>query len=158
MDQREFVRTFQPLLPKVSAYLNRRVATQDVEDVASKVFEIAWAKRKACPEGHELAWLYKICSNVVSNERRKQRNIWQLAELFESDHAAPSAEDLAIANISLRHAIASLKASDRQIIALFAIDGLKLGEIAIALGISANSATQRLKRARARLAAELEEK
>lgn len=156
MDQHEFVQLFRPLLPKVSSYLNRRVPAQEVEDLASKVFEIAWDKREKCPIGFELAWLYRICGNVVSNYRRKASASWRLVELFDSDGSAPSAEDLAIANLSMRAAFESLTSKDRQVLSLFAFDGLTVAEIGTALNLSPNAATQRLKRARAKLSAELE--
>jgi RNA polymerase sigma-70 factor (ECF subfamily) len=156
MDQREFVHLFRPLLPKVSAYLNRRVPAQDVEDLASKVFELAWSKREGCPEGFELAWTYRICGNVVSNYRRKASSSWRLGGLIDSDGSAPSAEDLAIANLSMRAAFEALASKDRQILSLFAFDGLTVAEIGTALNLTPNAATQRLKRARAKLAAELE--
>lgn len=156
MDQHEFVQLFRPFLPKVSSYLNRRVPGQDVEDLASKVFEIAWAKRDKCPEGFELAWLYRVCGNVVSNYRRKASSSWRLGELIDSDGSAPSAEDLAIANLSMRAAFEALASKDRQILSLFAFDGLTVAEIGTALNLSPNAATQRLKRARAKLAVELE--
>ncbi len=155
MNEQEFTRVFQPLLPKVSSYLVRRVPSQEVEDLASRVFEIAWQKRKQCPTDFELAWLYRICGFVVANFRRKQSNRGVIFELFVSDNPAPAAEDMVIADLHLRSAFQALAANDRQVLALYAFDGLSVAELAIALETTPNTATQRLKRARNRLAIEL---
>ncbi|MEY2677169.1 MAG: hypothetical protein RL510_1189 [Actinomycetota bacterium] len=146
MNNQEFTETFRQHLPKVSRYLAYRVNANDIEDLASKVFEIAWQKRSSCPAGNELAWLYKIAGYVVSNNRRKVTAI-SLA-LFDSDATAPSAEDLVIADRSIKQAWSKLDAKDRTVLGLVAFDQLSVAEIAIALGISSNAASIRLHRAR----------
>jgi RNA polymerase sigma-70 factor (ECF subfamily) len=156
MDQNEFTHKFRPLLPKISTYLIRRVPVGEVEDLASLVVEIAWIKRAQCPENFELAWLYRICGFIVSNYRRKQMKRGIVFELLSRDNPAPSAEDVVISNLHMKKAFDALNPRDRQILSYFAFEGLTVTEIAVALGTSANTATQRLKRARARLAAELD--
>lgn len=146
MNTQEFTETFRQYLPKVSRYLAYRIHANDVEDLASQIFEIAWQKRQSCPEGKELPWLYKIAGFVVSNHRRKVTAI-SLA-LFDTDATAPSAEDLVIADLSLKRAWAGLAAKDRSILALAAFEQLTVAEIAIAIGITPNAASIRLHRAR----------
>jgi RNA polymerase sigma-70 factor (ECF subfamily) len=146
MNNQEFTETFRQHLPKVSRYLAYRVNANDIEDLASKVFEIAWQKRSSCTAGNELAWLYKIAGYVVSNHRRKVTAI-SLA-LFDSDATAPSAEDLVISDRSIKQAWSKLDAKDRTVLGLVAFDQLSVAEIAIALGISTNAASIRLHRAR----------
>jgi RNA polymerase sigma-70 factor (ECF subfamily) len=146
MNNQEFTDIFRQLLPKVSRYLAYRVNANDVEDLASKIFEIAWQKRQSCPEGKELPWLYKIAGFVVSNHRRKVTAI-SLA-LFDTDATAPSAEDLVIADLSIKRAWSALTAKDRSILALAAFEQLTVAEISVAMGISPNAASIRLHRAR----------
>jgi RNA polymerase sigma-70 factor (ECF subfamily) len=146
MNTEEFTETFRQHLPKVSRYLAYRVHVNDVEDLASKIFEIAWQKRQGCPEGKELAWLYKIAGFVVSNHRRKVTAI-SLA-LFDTDATAPSAEDLVIADLSIKRAWSALSAKDRSILALAAFEQLTVPEIALALGITPNATSIKLHRAR----------
>lgn len=157
MDQKQFVDTFRAHLPAVSKYLTRRVDRSDVEDLAADIFEIAWRKRQDCPPGAELPWLYRISGFVVSNHRRKQHRRGFSLELLEHDNSAPSAEDLALASGEISTAFAKLRPADRQILSLVAFEGLSVSEIATALGISANSASQRLKRARSRFAESIAE-
>lgn len=146
MNTQEFTETFRQHLPKVSCYLAYRVHANDVEDLASKIFEIAWQKRQSCPEGKELPWLYKIAGFVVSNHRRKVTAI-SLA-LFDTDATAPSAEDLVIADLSIKRAWSALSAKDRSILALAAFEQLTVPEIALALGITPNATSIKLHRAR----------
>lgn len=157
MNQQEFVATFRNHLPAVSKYLARRVARADVEDLASDIFEIAWRKRKEFKEGAELAWLYRIGGYVIANHRRREaKRAW--LPLLDTDAAAPSAEDLGIANVSMAQAWSKLKPSDRNILALSTFDGLSVTELAVALELSPNTASQRLGRARGRFAELLETK
>lgn len=155
MDQQEFVATFREHLTSVSKYLTRRVERSDVEDLAADIFEIAWRKRSTCPEGMELAWLYKIAGFVVANHRRKQTRRGLHFALNDTDAAAPSAEDLAIGTSEIASAFASLSAADRQALSLIAFENLTVNQAAVALGLSANTASQRIKRARERLAKKL---
>ena len=155
MNEQEFTETFRQYLPKVSLYLAYRVHANDVEDLASKIFEIAWRKRQTCPTGKELPWLYKISGFVVSNHRRKVTAI--SLSLFDTDATAPSAEDLVIADLAIKQAWSRLEAKDRTVLALVAYEQLSSNEIAFALGITTNAASIRLHRARKNFDALLKE-
>jgi len=152
VDQQEFVATFREHMVPLSKYLTRRVDRNDVEDLAADVFEIAWRKRDTCPAEMQLAWLYRIAGFVVSNHRRKQNRRGIALQLADTDAAAPSAEDIALETGSISLAFNQLNQTDRQALALVAFEGLTVAQAAIAMGISANSASQRIKRARERLA------
>lgn len=152
MDQQEFVATFREHLTPLSKYLTRRVDRSDVEDLAADVFEIAWRKRESCPPDMQLAWLYRIAGFVVANHRRKQGRRGFSLQLLETDTSAPSAEDLALSAGSVSDAFGMLSQADRQVLSLIAFEGLSVAQAGVALGISANSASQRIKRARERLA------
>jgi RNA polymerase sigma-70 factor (ECF subfamily) len=157
MDHEKFVATFRAHLQDISKYLTRRVEAGFVEELASEVFEIAWRKRESCPKGFELAWLYKISSFVVSNHRRKASRRGIFVPLLDHDQSAPSAEDVVLDGSGVAAAFALLSANDRQILSLLVFEQLSVKEIAIALGVTENSTSQRLKRARERLAKHLEE-
>jgi len=146
MDSREYTEIFREFLPKISKYLAYRVHQNDVEDLASRVFEIAWKKRSSCPVGQELPWLFKIAGFVVSNHRRKVSAI--SLSLYDTDSASPSAETLVIADITFSKAWDKLTPKSRTVLALAAFDGLTITEISKALGISKNAASIRIHRAR----------
>lgn len=157
MDQDKFVATFRSHLQDVSKYLTRRVEISNVEDLASEIFEIAWRKRESCPEGFELAWLYKIAGFVVSNHRRKLSRRAVMVPLLDHDRTAPSAEEVALDGSAVAQAFDELSAKDRQVLALLVFEELSIKEIAVVLGTTENNTSQRLKRARERLAKNLKQ-
>ena len=157
MDQLQFVATFRSHLQDISKYLTRRVEVSQVEDLASEIFEIAWRKRDSCPEGFELAWLYKIAGFVVSNHRKKLSRRAITVPLLDHDRSAPSAEDVALDGSSVAQAFDELSAKDRQVLSLLVFEQLSIKEIAVVLGTTENNTSQRLKRARERLANNLKQ-
>lgn len=157
MDQVQFVATFRSHLQDISKYLTRRVEVSQVEDLASEIFEIAWRKRESCPEGFELAWLYKIAGFVVSNHRKKLSRRAITVPLLDHDRSAPSAEDVALDGSSVAQAFDELSAKDRQVLSLLVFEQLSIKEIAVVLGTTENNTSQRLKRARERLANNLKQ-
>ncbi len=157
MDQVQFVATFRSHLQDISKYLTRRVEISQVEDLASEIFEIAWRKRDSCPEGFELAWLYKIAGFVVSNHRKKLSRRAITVPLLDHDRSAPSAEDVALDGSSVAQAFDELSAKDRQVLSLLVFEQLSIKEIAVVLGTTENNTSQRLKRARERLANNLKQ-
>lgn len=155
MSPEEFTTLYRGLLPQISRYLVRRCEKSDVEELASRVFEIAWRKRTQAPAGFELAWLYRIAGFVVANHRRainSEKNF--LARLRPLDFA-PSPEDIAIADLSLSKAWGKLSPFEREAISLSAFEGLSNQDAAKVLEISPNAFTQRLAKARAKLKANL---
>lgn len=151
MDQKQFTNLYREFLPQVSKYLVRRVDKSDVEELASRIFEIAWLKRAQAPEGFELPWVYRIAGHVVANHRRaKLAESNFMLRLMPADFS-PSAEDLAVFDLELSKAWRKLSAFEREIIALSAFEGLSNLEIAKVLEITANAASQRLTKARAKL-------
>ncbi|WP_138275146.1 RNA polymerase sigma factor [Rhodoluna limnophila] len=152
MTPEQFVATYREHLPAISRYLGRRVDRDQVEDLAATVFEVAWQKRDSVTLGQELPWLYKIASFQVSNFRRRQSSALNFLTLTLSPDNAPSAESLAVFDADLAAGWAKLSPSDRALLALVAFDGLGVGEAAAALSISANAASAKLHRARAKLA------
>jgi RNA polymerase sigma-70 factor (ECF subfamily) len=147
----EFTSHYRTQLPAISKYLVRRVAKEAVEELASSVFEIAWQKRNQAPEGFELAWLYRIAGYVVSNHRRKSSRAANFLAGLRAPNAAPSAEDIALGDMALAEAWATLKPSEQQVIALVSFEALDNSQAAKVLEISPNAFALRLSKARAKL-------
>jgi len=151
----EFTTLFRGLLPQISSYLVRRCDKSDVEELASRVFEIAWRKRAQAPKEYELAWLYRIAGFVVANHRRSLKSDQSFVARFRPLDFAPSPEDIAIADLSLAKAWGKLSPFERESISLTAFEGLSNQDAAKVLEISPNAFTQRLAKARAKLKANL---
>lgn len=151
MSPEEFAALFRAHLPEVSRFLARRVSPEQVEDLAADLFELAWSKRSSIPVGLELPWLYKSARYLIANLQRKTANRNRIFALFEEPVAAPSAESIALADLSLAEAWKKLNAQEREVVSLWAWEGLNHNEIALALEISANAAAIRLSRAKKHL-------
>ena len=154
----EFTNLYRGFLPQISSYLVRRCDHSDVEELASRVFEIAWRKRTSAPEGFELAWLYRIAGFVVANHRRAILSEKNFLMRFRPSDYAPSAEDIALSDIELSKAWKKLSNFEREAISLTAFEGLSQQEAAKVLEISPNAFTQRLAKARKALKANLSSK
>ena len=155
MDKVDFVRIYRELLPKIGQYLSRRVPLEEVEDIASLVFEVAWQKRSQVAPGEELPWLYKIAGFQVANFRRRQATFTNFIATSLKTTSAPAAEELATFDIDLAAAWKTLSSSEQALLALVAFEGFSVQDAAVATGITANTASTRLHRARKKLAAKL---
>jgi RNA polymerase sigma-70 factor (ECF subfamily) len=147
MDSREFTEHYRAHLPAISKFFTYRTSVSEVEGLAAEVFSIAWQKRAKAPEGNELPWLYRIANNVLLNYRRKEQRRFVLP-LLVTDLLAPSAESLAINNVTVKTAWSKLKPADRWVLSLIALEGLSVEEVSVALRVSKNAATIRYHRAK----------
>lgn len=142
-------------LGAVSRYLARRVARDDVDDLAADVFAVAWRKRATVQPGEELPWLYRIAGYLVANHRRRLAARASVLGLLSVPDSAPSAESLVTADAELARAWNALSAREREVLALVVLDDLSVGDAAVALGVSANAVSIRLHRAKKALADQL---
>jgi RNA polymerase sigma factor (sigma-70 family) len=156
MTAEEFGALFRAHITEISRFLARRLPADQVDDIASDLFEIAWNKRSKIPQGLELPWLYKTARYLIANHRRKEAGRQAILASLAEPVAAPSAESIALADIELAQAWGKLNEKEREALALWALDGLEPKEVAIALGISENAANVRLSRAKKNLLSELE--
>ena len=151
MTPEHFNTVFRAHMPEISRFLARRVESSDAEDLASALFAIAWSKRGAIPEGYELPWLYKTARYLIANHRKKLSNRSRIELLIARPEAAPSAESIALADSALGEAWGKLQGVERELISLWAYEGLSNKEIAVVLEISENAAAIRLTRAKQKL-------
>jgi len=150
-----FRQVYSAYVGPIRAYLARRVAYGDVEDLAADVFAVAWRKRASVTPGEELPWLYTIASYVVANHRRKESNRLDVLWLFSTPDSAPSADAFLEGDPELATAWQGLPTAQRELLALVVIDGVGVGEAATVLGLSANAVSIRLHRAKKALASAL---
>lgn len=145
-----FEKFFDDYASDVYRYVRRRINANDVEDVVSEVFLIAWRRFTEIPSGFELPWLYRTAWNVLANAHRRHVDV----PFDELPDAASSADvaDIVIADVQLRKAWLALSMKDREVLRLSLWEGLDGRELAAALGISVGGAGAALFRARERLA------
>lgn len=151
MTPEHFNSIYRSQLGELSRFLARRVSPHEVEDLAADLFEIAWNKRGSIPAGLELPWLYKTARYLIANLRRKTQNRARIFSLLATPEAAPSAESIALADLGLGSAWDKLSGPERELMALWALEGLDHKEIAVVMEISPNAAAIRLTRAKEKL-------
>jgi RNA polymerase sigma-70 factor, ECF subfamily len=127
---------------------------EDAADVFSETLLVLWRRLDEVPSHNRLPWCYGVAKKVASNHRRGQRRHLRLVDRLEREPAPaqPTEHDDPI----LEAALASLSDSDRELLHLWAWEGLKPREIAMVAGLTVNAATLRLSRARKKLASEIE--
>ncbi|MDR2988004.1 MAG: RNA polymerase sigma factor [Nocardiopsaceae bacterium] len=135
------------------------------EDIVSLTFLDAWRLRgKVDEEGGSLRpWLLGIATNVARNARRAaRRHAAAIARLPRDEATADFADELAgrlddAAELGLvRAALASLRRTEREVLALCVWSGLDYRAAAEALGVPVGTVRSRLSRARTKLAKHIE--
>jgi RNA polymerase sigma-70 factor (ECF subfamily) len=156
-------RTIGELAPRVLRYANARLGDPSLaEDVAQESLAalVRASRNGSAPESAE-AFVFAIARRRTGRAAWRRR-LWAPLEFaFGARSDAPSPEARAIARDEserVRGALARLSSRDREAILLVAIGGLTMADAAAALGLSISAVKMRVSRARARLAALLEER
>lgn len=147
-------------------YLARRVGAGAADELASEVFARAFEHRARFDGAHAGAapWLYGIAANLIARRRRDERRALRaLARAAERPEGAEEADaaiaraDAASERARLAAALADLRRQDREALLLVAWADLTYPEAASALGVPVGTVRSRIHRARARMAAALDD-
>jgi RNA polymerase sigma factor (sigma-70 family) len=142
---------------RVLGYALRRVGQEDAADVVAETFLVAWRRLDEVPPGDSARlWLYGTARRVLANQRRSRRRSDRLSERIRSERrpeSTPRVDEPQLGEVAT--AFSTLRADDRELLALVAWEGLDAGEIAQVIGCSRNAARIRIHRARRRFAHEL---
>jgi RNA polymerase sigma-70 factor, ECF subfamily len=131
------------------ATLVRDAAT--AEDVVATAFERAYRRHNQYDprRGTERAWVFGIARNAALDELRRRKRHAALP-LEPADASAAPAED-PTQRATVRAALDTLRARDREIVALKYGAGLSNGELAGVLGVSESNAGTLVHRAMTKL-------
>jgi RNA polymerase sigma-70 factor (ECF subfamily) len=151
MTEQEFNDLFRSYLSETSRFIARRTKAEDVEDLAADLFALAWQKRDSIPKGLELPWLYKSARYLISNHNRKHQGRTSILATLQEPQSAPSAESIALADIELADAWKGLSTKEKEILSLWAFEGLEPKQLAVALEKSENACAIALSRAKSKL-------
>jgi RNA polymerase sigma-70 factor (ECF subfamily) len=157
MDERErFAAMFAAYWKPVLGFAARRCSTPaDASDVAAEVFLVAWRRHAEIPAGDEARmWLYGVARRALANHRRGEMRRDRLGQALldawtDASDADPA--DLFAARdavVTVRHALATLRPIDADLLTLTAWEGLTTAQAAGVVGIRADAARTRIFRAR----------
>lgn len=169
MDRSEFERRAVSELDAVyrfARFLTRDAARAEdlVQDVYVKAFASHNIENFEARGGGMRAWLLSITRsrfyNDLGREESSRRRTQQVRDEFSSDAgaAAPAPEqvdgiDWGIAGPTLRAAMDDLGDQSREVLWLWAVEGMKYREISMALQVPIGTVMSRLHRARSQVAA-----
>lgn len=150
-DDSRFRALFDTVYEPLQRYVRRRAAAEYADDVVADTLLVAWRRLDTIPPGAELPWCYATARRCLANQRRSEARRLGLVERLHAEAANPPVSGPDAAMDSTRAALAGLREEDREVLELWAWEGLAAREIATVLGISANAASIRLHRAKRRL-------
>jgi len=162
-DADSFAAFFRRHVSPVTLYGVRRCSDpDDVADLVAETFLVALqaSGRYVAETDTALPWLFGIARRVLAKQRRRRAGARRLLVKATNAHLlfTASEEDAVAAAIDaarqaplLEAGLATLSASEREVLELVAYDGLTPSEVAAMLNLSPNAARLRLSRARRHL-------
>jgi RNA polymerase sigma-70 factor (ECF subfamily) len=153
-----YVRFAQPTFRFLARLTGRRDAAEDLHQ--ETWLQVARNHDRLRPDSDLSAWLFTIARNAFLSSRRRSGRL-----VLVPDGASPAgANDVPAPPWDsdptcrdLERALADLPETHREILLLVGIEGLEIAQAASVLDLNADAARQRLARARAALAAALDE-
>lgn len=139
----------------VRRFLVRRTGRDLVEDVLADTLLVLWRRLDDVPDD-PMPWAYGVARGCLANAERAARRQARVAgRIARLDPPRTVESPPAAADPELAAALAALSPDDREVLRLWAWEQLTPAEIARVQGITANTASARLSRARTRLAGRL---
>ena len=137
----------------VHAYLARRVGPARADDLASATFAVAFERRDGFYSAAADArpWLLGIATNLMRNEVRSEQRALAALTRFASRAERETATPLPDDHDAVAQLLVDLDADQRDVLLLFAWEGLSYAQIAAALGVPVGTVRSRMSRARGRL-------
>ncbi|MCM2390634.1 RNA polymerase sigma factor [Streptomyces albipurpureus] len=141
----------------ISAYVRRRIDTDQVAEVVAEVFTIAWRRWDELPAARPLPWLYGVARRTLANAYRAERRRLSLTTLLENgpDHSAGDHSDAVIERLQLADAFERLSDKDQEALRLMVWEEMAPSDAAKVIGCSVATYQVRLHRARKRLRSHL---
>ncbi len=135
----------------IQRYARRRCSPDSADDLVAEVLLVLWRRLDEVPTDAALPWCYRVAGNCLANLRRADRRRHRLFLKLTRVDQRPGPQPHEPPDPELHDALASLRSVDREVLRLWAWEGLSPAEIAAVLETSTNAATIRLHRAKRRL-------
>jgi RNA polymerase sigma-70 factor (ECF subfamily) len=127
-----------------------------VDDVVAETFLVAWRRIDDLPD-EVRPWLLGVARKTLSTQLRSARRRTSLVEKLSAAELPGAFSQVDSPDTGLIGALQRLSATDQEVLALAAWEGLRPREAAVVLGVSPAWYRVRLHRAKRRLLRELEE-
>ena len=146
-------------------YLLRRADADAADDILAETMLVLWRRLEDVPglgkgpvtdPDSVLPWCYGVARGCLSNARRADGRRLRLVERLT--RTAPPPKHGEADHPELQAALGALGALDREVVLLWAWEGLTPREIAEVTGLTPNAVSIRLHRAKKKLAALLDRK
>lgn len=146
---------FEALAREVHAPLYRyawRRVGDAADDVVAETLFVAWRRFDEIPADAALAWCYGVARRCIANaERGRSRRLRLVDRIGSQPRQGDDQVASPDADAAVHDALGRLDEGDRELLRLWAWEGLEARDIAVVTGITANAASIRLHRARRRL-------
>lgn len=130
-------------------YLRRRTDAATADDVLGDTLLVLWRRFDDVPRDAALPWCFGVARGCLANRARGEERHRRLVHRLAGEALVPPPEPSP--DPALDEALLRLGEKDREVLRLWAWEGLAPREIGVVLGISANAASIRLHRATRRL-------
>lgn len=114
-----------------------------------------WRRLGDIPDDRELPWCYAVARRALANNRRRSGRHLRLVERLKSQPVTEHVEDRSDVSPELAVALARLSPGERELVTLWAWEGLEPREIAVILFTTPNAVSLRLARVKAKLGREI---
>lgn len=148
--QRRFETVAADVFDPLQRYLRRRASADDAADAFAETLLVIWRRLEDVPLERPLPWCYGVARRTLANQRRGSQRQLRLVQRLAAEPVYQRAEP--DSDPVLEAALASLPDADRELLTLWAWEGLEPREIADVLGLTANAVSLRLTRAKKKLA------
>ena len=151
--RQQFEAIYRAAYEPLQRYLRRRTTFDDAEEALDDVLLVLWQKLPALGQNDYLPWCYGVARRTLANRRRSRQRRIRLLDRLTREPTPPEVHEEADLEDypDLAGAFARLSEPDREILRLWAWEGLEAREIAIVLGTTANAVSLRLSKAKKKL-------
>lgn len=155
-----FNAVYERMFDSVYWFCQRRLGQFDgaAEDVTADVFTVVWRLiDKVPPPPADRVFVHAIAYRQIKNQQRRIASRIRLIRRIAAERLAPSRGASQAVSHHVETALSRLPEAEREALLLVVVDRFSHAETAQLLGCSPNAVSLRLRRARARLRAELGE-
>ena len=149
--QTRFERLAREVAVPLRSYVVRRSPADTVDDIVADVLLVLWRRLDDVPSDDPVPWTYAVARGCLANSRRTTQRQLRLVDRIsrlDPPRDQPELEE----HPEVHAALAGLRELDREVVLLWAWEGLAPREIALVTGLSANAVSIRLHKAKKRLA------